>query len=206
MLKFTFLPAVFPRGCLPCLFLNSNLIKQLFIFILFFKIGNYGYSQESIEVYNRVIKDFVIRNFNPLNDDSTEITIIALDKPSHLFKDITFHRLKKVYRKLSEQAFNDFYKKNQLDSKLEEINILEFKLVVFNKDTIPGQEQLASAYPGWNRVIIELSNIGFNERKNQAMVYYGAIIGSGAAGGIYVIYKLKKGKWKQKKIIPAWFS
>lgn len=178
--------------------------KSLSIFILIFTINNLGYSQQKAEIYNLVINNFAIeKNLKPA-DSNDEITIIALDKPSRLFKEVTFNRLRESYRKLSEEVFNDFCIKNQIDFKLEEFYTPKFRLVIFSKDSILNQEQFADKYPKWNHVIIELSNIGFNNRKNEAMVYYGQNIGSRAAGGVYVIYKLKKGKWKQKKIIPSW--
>ncbi len=178
--------------------------KSLSIFILIFTINTLGYSQQEAEIYSHVINNFALRkNLKPA-DSNKEITIVSLDKPSRIFKEVTFSRLRESYRKLSEEVFNDFYKKNQMDFNFEKFYTSNFELVILNKDAIPNQEQIADKYPKWNHVIIELSNIGFNKRKNEAMVYYGQHIGSRAAGGVYIIYKLKKGKWKQKKIIPSW--
>ena len=63
---------------------------------------------------------------------------------------------------------------------------------------------LLAMYPNWNHSILEFSNIGFNEEKNQAFVYYGFDSGSGVGGGFYIIFEKKKGKWKNKAVIPAW--
>ena len=48
-----------------------------------------------------------------------------------------------------------------------------------------------------------MQNIGFNEAKTQAMVYYAYYDGV-VGGGIYIIYEKKKSKWKQVKVIPSW--
>lgn len=182
------------------------MLSPISVFILFLTFNSFGYGQQEAEIYNLVVTDFAIeKNLKP-TESITEVTIVALDKPSRIFKEVTFSKLKESYRKLSKEVFNDFYIKNQNDFKLQEFYSSNFELIILSKDSILSYEQMADKFPNWNHVIIELSNIGFNKRKNEAMVYFGQHFGSRSGGGIFIIYKLKKGKWNQKKIIPSWSS
>ena len=76
--------------------------------------------------------------------------------------------------------------------------------MIINSEQKKNWEELRESFPNWNGSVLEFSNIGFNEEKNQALVYYGFDKGPSVGGGVYIVLEKKKKKWKCKKVIPSW--
>ena len=181
------------------------IMKQIILFTLIVILNSRVYSQSEAEIYKHVISDFVLKHRQPNTDDSQPTTLIVLETPAYMIKidDSDYSRFKEKYKKLDQQTFEDFIKKNQVNFQFENLKVADIETVMFNKESRPNWEELYSTYPNWDYRILEFSNIGFNEVKNQAMVYYGFDSGA-TGGGVYIIYKKKGIRWKIKKVISAW--
>ena len=92
------------------------------------------------------------------------------------------------------------------DYKIGNIEYSDIKIVIINQEQSKNWKELSATYPDWNFSILEFSNIGFNEDKTQAFVYYGFDKGALTATGGYFIFEKKRGKWKIKACIPSWSS
>ena len=115
-----------------------------------------------------------------------------------------FSRFKEKYKKLDEETFIDFIKKNQEGLQMGSDRFTAIDIVMVNQEQSKSRKELLTTYPNWNGSILEFSNIGFNGERDQAFVYYGFNSGPGVGGGIYIVFEKKKNKWKCKAVIPAW--
>jgi len=161
-----------------------------------------------VEIYHRVIGDFILEEYN-WQSERVEIPILVfLD--SALYLDLSqdntsrFEYLRDKYTKLKYSTFSDFLLKNRSPLKVERIEETYDRAIIIDGSSIPLKDTLFNQYPNWNGWIIELSNVGFNVEGNQALVYFGFEGGLGVGGGVWLIYHKKFKKWKLKRIIPAW--
>ena len=164
------------------------------------------YCQSEKVIYSRIIYDYVTKHKPPNIDYSNGMVLVVLEKPKHMsiLNASDFERFNKKYKNLRLDTFEDFVSKNLSSTHFEELNIHGIKFVIFNKDSIPSWKEICSKFPNWTYSIVEFSKIGFNDTKNQAMVYYGYDSGTGVGGGIYLIFENKGHKWRCKRVIPAW--
>lgn len=174
------------------------------LFILIFNLNTF--SQGYSDIYCSVFNDIVIKDYK--NKKDIKHTFIILKNPNYL-KDVEekdYERFKSFYRNLDKHMFLDFVKKNEKILNTKHLEELNYDIVFLDKEKVYDRKQLLSNYPNWNLSILEFSNIGFNKKRNLALVYYGFDSVGGVGGGAYLIYKRRGGKWKLKKIIPSWSS
>jgi hypothetical protein len=165
-----------------------------------------SFSQKEVEIYNWIFINYIQQLKQPNIDYSSGTTLTVLKRANYMRKldTIDYTRFKEKYDKLEYKTFINFIHQNKLDLQSEKIGISGVKVVILENESIPRWSEIISKYPNWIFSIIEFSNIGFNEAKDQALVYYGFDSGPGVGGGFYVVFEKKKRKWKQKGIIPAW--
>jgi hypothetical protein len=163
-------------------------------------------SQNDEEIYKLVIIDFVYKQKQPNIDYSQGLTIIVRDTPVYMNKlnANDFTRFIEKYNNLDRQTFKEFIDRNQVGIQFGKLKLPGNEIVMIKNEPKPNWQELIEKYPNWIHSIIELSNIGYNEEKNQALIYYGFDSGPGVGGGFYVIYEYNGRKWKCKKVIPSW--
>jgi hypothetical protein len=171
----------------------------LFSFIL-------SYSQREEEIYTWIFVNYLEKLRPPNIDYSSGSTVIVLNRPNNMAKLDThdYTRFKEKYSKIEFQTFINFIQENQLNLNYEKINIYNTKVVILENKLVPSWKELISKYPDWIYSIIEFSNIGFNDAKSQALVYYGFYSGPGVGGGCFLVLENNGRKWKCKKVIQAW--
>ncbi len=184
---------------------NKENMKYTFLAIFILSVNIAVYSQTENKIYKRIIDDYVLKNRQP-NIKYSSTTLIVLEVPFYMKKlDVNeYSRFKEKYKKLDEQVFVDFVKRNQEDLHFESIEFSDIEIVTINKEQSKSRKELLASYPNWDGSILEFSNIGFNEEKDQAFVYYGFDSGPGVGGGVYIVFEKKRKKWKRKIVIPAW--
>ena len=182
-------------------------MKYTLLAILTLSLNISTYCQVECNIYEKIIDAYTLKHKQP-NDNRTSVTLIILETPYYMKKPEigNFFVYKTQYKKLEENTFIDFVNKNQEDLQMGNIKYSNVEIVIINHEQSKNWEELFTTYPNWNFSILEFSNIGFNEEKSQAFVYYGFNSGALAAGGIYIIFEKKRGKWKEKAVIPAWTS
>ena len=178
-------------------------ITFLAVFILSFNISTY--SQAESVIFKRVIDDYVLKYRQP-NIKYSSTTLIILEKPLYLRKlELNdFSRFKEKYKKFDENTFVDFIARNQDNFHIENDKYSDIDIIIVSQKQSKNRKELFAKYPNWNGSILEFSNIGFNERNDQAFLYYGFDSGSGTGGGFYIVFEKKKNNWKEKVVVPAW--
>ena len=178
-------------------------ITFLAIFILSFNIS--ANSQVESIIFKQVIDNYILKYRQP-GIKNTSTTLIILETPLCMQKleSNEFSRFKEKYRKFDESTFMDFIKKNQDNFHIEKDKYSGIDIVIVSQEQSKSRKELLAIYPNWNDSILEFSNIGFNERNDQALMYYGFDSGAGIGGGFYIVFEKKKNKWKEKVVIPAW--
>lgn len=181
-----------------------SIILTLLVQLLSFSV----YCQDENAVYERVVKDYVLKLRPPNIDYTLKTTITVIDTPASIdsLNISDYKRFKQKCNRLDKQTFLDFVSKSRENVHFENVNIDKIEFVVFTKDSVPKYEELILQYPHWVFSILEFSNIGFNDENNQALIYYSFNSGAGVGGGFYLVYEKKRKKWKQKGFIPAWAS
>ncbi len=178
---------------------------RYFIILFTLIFNSNSFSQNYSDIYCSVFKDIVLKDYK--NKKDIKHTFIILKKPNYL-KDIEekdYERFRSFFKNLDRDMFLDFIKENRKELDIRYIEKLDYNTVFLDKEKGYDRKQLLAKYPDWNLSILEFSNIGFNEEKTLALVYYG-FDSEGVGGGAYLIYKRKRGKWKLQKIIPSWSS
>jgi hypothetical protein len=181
-------------------------MKSIILTILVLSFNITANSQVENIIYEKIIDEYVLKLRPPNIDYSLKTTLTVLEKPVYMdtLNIDDYKRFKAKYEKLDRQTFLDFINKAQEDVQFEGISIPNFEIVTLKRDSIPKHKELILKYPYWIHSILEFSNIGFNEEKDQALIYYGFNSGSGVGGGVYIVFEKKKKKWKEKAVIPAW--
>jgi hypothetical protein len=184
---------------------KTNMKRNILIFAFLFT-HVLAFSQNEEGIYSRVFIDYIEKLKQPKIDYSSGITLTVLKRPEYIEKLDTndYYRFRDKYDKLEMKTFINFIKDNQTDLHFEKIDIHGTNVVILENESIPSWLELSSKYPNWIYSIIELSNIGFNEARNQALVYYSFNSGPGVGGGFYLVLENNGRKWKCKKVIPAW--
>jgi hypothetical protein len=181
-----------------------NKVKQIVLLIFFLSLNYVAHSQIDKDIYVKIVNDFILNLRQSNLDYSLLTTITVLDYPVSMDSSLNirdYPRFKEKYKNLDKQTFLNFIEKSKSSLQFGEVIIPKIELVILKKESIPSSKELSLKYPKWIRAIIELSNIGFNEAKNQAIVYYGFFVGQGLDGGAYIIYEKRRKKWKKKGLI-----
>lgn len=180
-------------------------MKYTFLSISIFLITIESYCQDECIIFKKVIDEYVLKYRQPgIKYSST--TLIVLETPNYMRKIVItdFLRYKNQYNKFHENTLFDFIERNQDGLQMDCSKYPKIDIIIVNQEQSKNWEKLLATYPDWNFSILEFSNIGFNEDKTQALLYYGFDSGPGVGGGIYIILEKKRGKWKKKAVIPAW--
>ena len=180
-------------------------MKITFLAVFILSLNFSAHNQAENIIFKQVIDDYVLKYRQP-NIKHSSTTLIILETPLYMRKlELKeFSTFKDKYSKFDENTFVDFLKKNKDSFHIENNKYLNVDIVIVSQEQSKNRKELLVMYPNWNGSILEFSNIGFNERKDQAFVYYGFDSGAGTGGGFYIIFEKKKNKWKQKVVIPAW--
>jgi hypothetical protein len=80
---------------------------------------------------------------------------------------IDYARFRDKYEKLEKKTFNNFIIENQSELHFKRIKVEGIEIVVLEYDSIPCWKDIILKYQNWIFSIIELSNIGFNEKADQ---------------------------------------
>lgn len=181
-------------------------MKYILKVIIILSVNITAYSQaDNMIIYKRIMDDFVFKYRQPNLRDSPKV-LVVLKAPIYLRKIDTseFYLFNKKYKSLDKQAFEDFLEKSKVDLQLQTNEFSDVEIVIINKEQSENRKELFDSHPNWDGSIIEFSNIGFNRKKDQAIMYYGFTSGLASGGGIYIVFKKKWKKWKPKKVLPSW--
>lgn len=124
-------------------------------------------------------------------------TTNGIVKPYSNFDEV-FNAVK-VFTKfdLPKELTNDYAIKNQNSSQLSDNFSLKNEYQIGD-----GADFTREKYS----VIFGFSRVGFNQKKDLALVYYEYYSGPKTAGGIFVILAKIEGKWKEIKKYTPWLS
>ena len=180
-------------------------MKYILKMILILSVNIAIYGQADNIIYKEVMDVYVFKHVQPNLRDSPKV-IVVLKAPIYLRRidSSEFYLFNKKYKSLDRQTFENFLENRKVDLQLRPIEFSDVKIVIIDKEQIENKKELFDSYPNWNGSILEFSNIGFNRKKDQAILYHGFKFGQGAGGGIYIVLKKKWKKWKIKKVIPSW--
>jgi hypothetical protein len=158
-----------------------------------------GFTQQStdIQIVNKVFQDFNLDRSKYID------TIVILVNPIHNIPqvDSNFERIKDQYRRIERSTYEEFISKLDKDFILQDIKVLATPLII-DKTIYNDYSEVFTKHK--NVLIIEISNIGYSDNYDQALLYYGSIQGPMSGGGVYLIYEKRASKWKLKKVIGAW--
>jgi len=180
----------------------------ILIFALIIPLNNAYCQLEESSLYSQVIDDFIEDDCKLKKNQSNEKVLIIFERPKNMSKvnNDFFTRFKKKYKKLGKSTFDNFLIASEQVLKTEYFSNTNQNIILLDSQYSTDRGVLIEKYPNWNLIIYEFSNIGFNEEMTQAILYYGYNAGAASAGGVYLIYEKKRGKWKKRKLIPAWAS
>ena len=174
-------------------------MRELFFILLYAFTFITGFSQQSTEskLVNQVFQDFNMGKTGYVD------TILILLHPIHTIPrtDSNFERIKDQYKGLRKSTYDEFVGNLDKNMILQNIETLATPFII-DQTIYKNYSEIFSKHK--NILIIELSNIGYSDDKNQALIYYGTIQGPMSGGGVYLIYEKKKTNWKLKKVIGAW--
>lgn len=177
-------------------------------------------SQSSVEdeeyaVYSALISQRFVR-------EKTK-QLVILNKTTGWFSspedEDTVWAVKARIPEASESALYDFTKKNKAASSIERRFKFQVKYTLissgeldgFFKDGFPGEgferswKQFYEKYPGAPGYI-QLSRVGFDKEKGEAVVYVGSMCDQLCGGGSYVRFVRKDGGWKVEQEAAIWVS
>ncbi|TKG92881.1 hypothetical protein EYV94_18075 [Puteibacter caeruleilacunae] len=174
----------------------------LMVFALVLSIS--GHCQSENEIYNKIIQDYVLKNLHSTVPMTSELIIVENTLTMGELSVDDYLKFKKQYGKLKKETFIDFTRKSSDCLNADDVEFPEFEAILVSKEQGKNRKNIAEAFPNWNGLLIELSNIGFNVKRDQAFLYYAFDSGRGAAGGAFLIYEKKKNEWFCKTVIPAW--
>ncbi|MDR2205289.1 MAG: hypothetical protein LBE36_03945 [Flavobacteriaceae bacterium] len=148
-----------------------------------------------------------------LNTFGNAKTIVIDDSASIRYSHYNFENYKESLNGIEKETSDDFIKKNKLPIKLRSNDFKTKKKIVFVSrkekekifDDADGWENFYKMYEN-SQGILELSNIGFNRAKTQALVYYGNQSDFLAGAGYLVLFQKINGNWEIKYLTMLWIS
>ena len=180
-------------------------MKVIVFTTLFLFINSIANGQNDCVILKKIIDEHVLRYKQP-GISYTSTTLLILEYPKYTISICPndFYRYKKQYKKLDEKTFADFLNQNQERTINWDCKYTDIEIIRVSQEISNNWNALIEKYPNWNLSILEFSNIGFNEEKNQALMYYGFYNGPLSAGGFFIVFEKKRDKWKEKFVIPIW--
>jgi hypothetical protein len=166
------------------------------------------WAQTDKDVFRQVLFDFVLKDRQSKTGDLPPTTLVILNKPSYDIKveSNDFEKYRKNYKKLDRLTFEDFVVKSHEDLKFSIDAIDNLQVVVVDKPSFISVRDIYKLYPHLHLGLFELTNVGFNPPRTQALVYYSYQGGPMSGGGVYVVYVKKRKRCKDAKTIGAWAS
>ena len=164
-----------------------------------------SFCQSEIEIFTRVLNDYTSKMHFKGTQPNTIILVLSKPKYQSKLDEKDYPRFNVKYKKLEKGTFDNYILKQGSELGFDSIKLIDATALLINIDTCLNAKQLLSTYPTWDHYFYELSSVGFNDKRTQAIVYYG-YSGLSIGGGIYIIYQKKKNKWRELKTIPAWAS
>ena len=158
-------------------------MKYILKVILILSVNITAYSQADYVIYKKIMDDYVFNYRQPNIKDSPKVAVV-LKAPIYLRKidSSEFYLFSKKYKSLDKQAFEDFLEKRKVNLQLKPNEFSDVKIIIIDKEQIENRKELFDLHPNWNGSILEFSNIGFNKKKDQAILYYAFSFGPGAGG------------------------
>lgn len=105
---------------------------------------------------------------------------------------------------LEDETLTDFNQANSEKKLLLPIANLALKCYLANRRDIPAIYDLKTKYPD-AQALVELSRVGFNSEKTQALVYI-STIWAPLAGVGNLVFLVKENTWQVKKTVVVWIS
>ena len=183
-------------------------MNRLSLIIAFLSLTSIAFSQDrELEIFEITLKNNADFIRTEEYQDTIKTTFVINRTPTHKIKftEDYFLTLKKRYNKLEKSTFNDFSNKYKDTIHLDLLERSNLKITTLDNYTFNGWGKFYEDFT-LTTGIVELSNIGFNEQKTQAIIYFGHQSGPLVGGGQLIIYEFKKGKWKKVKEIALWVS
>lgn len=177
----------------------------------------YVTTDDTNEIYRLVIQ----RNFKYF-DPNVQLLVLASEPVScPLYEDDSvrakfgisksFHdSLKDFMPEVESQTLDDYLANSKSPRKLS-VSGLNIRLVLVTADDLPKGDvynfwtEFHKRYPR-SSGIISLSNIGFNQQRDQAFLYASRHCGGLCAQGDYVLLKKVDGRWRIVKEDNVWVS
>lgn len=176
--------------------------------------------ESEYEIYNTVIAK-VITDYSEYISESRNLilvvdsTFVWLDRFHHHTLDDQINSVKPNFPNTSPETFNSFRIRNEKNSLLNGHKIklpIKHRLVSKNKiQTLRNDFKhdfwniLPQKYKGLF-CMVRLSRIGFNEMRNQAILYFEYMF-DGLSGAGNFVYLTKKGKgWSIANWVKIWYS
>jgi len=99
-----------------------------------------AYSQSDSEIIKQVLFDYVLTDGRLKSGDITPRTIVVLDQPNHKinFDSTNYLRIKRDYKKLDWDTFDDFVENNKIAFRLDTPNIKNLKIVILKQEDFKG--------------------------------------------------------------------
>lgn len=180
--------------------------KILTAIVILFSLAISGQKNDSNEIYSSIINDY--KNFKTIV--VSETTSIGHSGTSNYKLDV----LRKEFKDLKEETLENFKKNNtsskklgtknfQTRKKLILLNDSEKKMIFSNDED--GWETFYNKYPK-SQGFLTLSNIGFDNSKTQAIVYYGNQSHELSGIGHLAYFKKSNNKWKLIALYELWIS
>lgn len=166
---------------------------------------------------NKRILSKIINSFNKakkiaITEQSTIQGIIQGEKK---LESIKFSHFSYRLKCLDEDTFNDFILKNKFSIKIKDDFYTQKKIVILKEQEI--KEVFKDfIYIGWKKFykkfgeetqgLLNLSRIGYNNKKNKAMIYYSNQSNSTSGAGYIITLEKINSKWKICSSTMVWIS
>jgi len=155
-------------------------------------------------IYRYVLNEYL--------SSSNALVVIKEYAKDTYFPEKTFDKLLTPNESVSQETIDDFIAQNEVSSPFAANMELGKKYIVLTKaemDTIWtggdqfGWQAFRKKYPGtyW---VINLSRIGFNKTRTQALVYYSEEDGPKLGSGSACIFEKENGSWKLIDSVFSW--
>lgn len=199
---------------------NFMKMKKLFFIVilnlvLFTKTYGQGITELDYQLYSLVLNEKY-----SINKDSTDRRTYFGKWKRIEVKEIVLRRNTDVtgigpahnaVKSISRETIENYWERNSKSFELKSINS-DIKLTLF--DSLDNSKQISirkfwrlfyKKYPESNG-IVELSMIGYNREKTQALMCIGVNSNYLMGEGFFVFFELVNGKWKIKERVKAWDS
>ena len=165
-----------------------------------------GPDSEEYEIYSLVLNELkmIDESYVVINDHT-----IADRRPFTPIKQRLHSANKQMRGGIPLQLQNDFAAKNRDRYALEDRFNLGVKTIFLSqaqidKLVLPEWVEFLKKYPGHG--LIEVSRVGFNARRDRALVYAGSQGGPKSGAGFLILLSKTNGKWVIDQKIFAWLS